>query len=88
LGVAVIAGGEEDFEEALARLDSQPRAVAVESALAALPPTQHAAVVGRVVDEREYAALAADAYESEETIRRRVSRGLRFMRARIEEGGA
>jgi RNA polymerase sigma factor (sigma-70 family) len=88
LGIAVIASGEEDIEDALARLDSQTRAGGVESALASLPPAQHAAVVGRVIDEKEYAVLAEDAYESEQTIRRRVSRGLRSMRTYIEGASA
>jgi RNA polymerase sigma factor (sigma-70 family) len=88
MGVAVIGGGDEELEEALGRLDIESRRVGIAEALASLPATQHAAVVGRVIDEKDYGALAEDAYESEQTMRRRVSRGLRLMRALIEGASA
>jgi RNA polymerase sigma factor (sigma-70 family) len=87
-GIAVISAGENDLEEALARLDSERRRNDIEAALAFLPLPQRVAVLGRVVDEKGYGALAEDAGESEQTMRGRVSRGLRFMRTLIEETGA
>jgi RNA polymerase sigma factor (sigma-70 family) len=86
IGVSVINGGDGDLEDALARLDTESRRAGIEEALASLPPTQHEAVIGRVINEKDYAAMAEDAYESEQTMRRRVSRGLRLMRTLIEEG--
>jgi RNA polymerase sigma factor (sigma-70 family) len=88
IGVSIVNGGEDDLEDALARFDLRTRALGVEGALASLPPMQREAVIGRVIDEKEYAALAEEADESEQTMRRRVSRGLRLMRTRIEEGSA
>jgi RNA polymerase sigma-70 factor (ECF subfamily) len=88
IGASVITGGEDDLEDALARFDIERRSGGIEDALASLPLPQREAVIGRVVDEKEYAALAEEASESEQTMRRRVSRGLRFMRTQIEEGSA
>ncbi len=58
---------------------------AVAQALAELPPEQRAAVEARVVDERGYDEIALAAQTSESVIRKRVSRGLAGMRARLEE---
>jgi len=88
IGASVLNVGEDDLEDALARFDMERRSASIEAALASLPLTQRVAVIGRVVDEKDYAALAEEASESEQTMRRRVSRGLRFMRTRIEEGSA
>jgi RNA polymerase sigma factor (sigma-70 family) len=85
IGAAVIAGGEDDLEDALSRFDMERSRVGINEALASLPPSQREAVIGRVVDEKEYAALAEETAESEQTVRQRVSRGLQDMRTRIEE---
>jgi RNA polymerase sigma-70 factor (ECF subfamily) len=87
-GIAVIDSAEVDLEDALARLDSERQRRDIEAALESLPLAQKAAVIGRVVDEKAYATLAEDACETEQTMRGRVSRGLRFMRAMIEEARA
>jgi RNA polymerase sigma factor (sigma-70 family) len=50
-----------------------------------LPDDQRAAVSGRVLDEREYEELAAALKCSASVVRQRVSRGLRTLRARLEE---
>jgi RNA polymerase sigma factor (sigma-70 family) len=51
--------------------------------LAELPPDQREAVVARVIEERDYAEIAADAGTSQATVRQRVSRGLtRLARSR------
>jgi RNA polymerase sigma factor (sigma-70 family) len=88
IGASVIAGGEDDLEDALGRFELERRSVDIEGALALLPRLQREAVIGRVVDEKEYAALAEEASASEQTMRRRVSRGLRLMRTRIEAESA
>jgi len=58
---------------------------ALADALAALPPDQRAAVTARILDERAYGEIAAGAHTSESVIRKRVSRGLAGMRARLKE---
>ena len=55
------------------------------AALAGLPADQRAAVEARIVDERPYRDIALTARTSESVIRKRVSRGLAGMRARLEE---
>jgi RNA polymerase sigma factor (sigma-70 family) len=51
-----------------------------------LPGDQRSAVVGRVLEERDYADLAGELECSEMVVRQRVSRGLRAMRSKL--GGA
>lgn len=58
-----------------------------EELVADLPDDQRAAVLARVVDEREYAQIAAELEVSQAVVRQRVSRGLAHLRARLEEGG-
>lgn len=70
-------------DAALARIDALDGDPAV-NALAALPPEQRDAVLGRVIDEQDYAALAARLQCSESVVRQRVSRGLRTLRTRLE----
>jgi DNA-directed RNA polymerase specialized sigma24 family protein len=53
--------------------------------LGELPDDQRLAVTGRVLEEREYAELAAAMACSESVVRQRVSRGLRSIRARLEQ---
>jgi RNA polymerase sigma-70 factor (ECF subfamily) len=48
-----------------------------------LPDDQRSAVVGRVLQERDYADLAVELSCSEMVVRQRVSRGLRAMRAKL-----
>ena len=50
-----------------------------------LPPAQRDAVLARVVDERPYAEIAQEMQCSELLVRQRVSRGLRALRAHIQE---
>jgi RNA polymerase sigma-70 factor (ECF subfamily) len=58
---------------------------AAERAVLTLPPAQRDAVLARVVDERPYAEIAKQMRCSELLVRQRVSRGLRAIRAQIEE---
>lgn len=46
------------------------------AAMDSLSPEQRAAVTARVIEERDYAEIAASTGDSEATIRQRVSRGL------------
>lgn len=54
-------------------------------AFADLPADERDAVAARVVDECDYAHIARELAVSESVIRKRVSRGLRRMRATLEE---
>jgi RNA polymerase sigma-70 factor (ECF subfamily) len=54
------------------------------AALALLPDDQAVAVAGRVVDELGYDELAAKLDCSQSVVRKRVSRGLRTLRAQLE----
>ncbi|MGH2895547.1 MAG: RNA polymerase sigma factor [Solirubrobacteraceae bacterium] len=49
-----------------------------------LPDDQRQAIQGRVLEERDYAELAARLQCSASVVRQRVSRGLRTLRARME----
>lgn len=53
--------------------------------LAALPPEVRDALVARIVEERDYEEIAAELACSEQVVRKRVSRGLRRLRAAMEE---
>jgi RNA polymerase sigma-70 factor (ECF subfamily) len=50
-----------------------------------LPDDQRTALVERVLEERDYAAIAADMACSEMVVRQRVHRGLRHLRRMLEE---
>lgn len=54
--------------------------------VAALPVDQRVAVLARVLDERDYRELAGELSCSELVVRKRVSRGLATLRARLEGG--
>lgn len=81
-----LAAAGDDTTEAAARIDARRRGSDLRAALAGLPLDQRAAVYGRVVDELDYAQLASAAGASEQTVRRRVSRGLRAMQTFLEGG--
>jgi RNA polymerase sigma factor (sigma-70 family) len=55
-------------------------------AMAGLPDDQRAAVVARHVDGESYAEIAQRLACSESVVRQRVSRGLRTLRTRLQEG--
>jgi RNA polymerase sigma-70 factor (ECF subfamily) len=71
---------ERDDIDAIARLEDEDM---LEVLLAGLAPEQRAAVVARVVDERAYDDIAAELRCSEQVVRKRVSRGLQAIRARL-----
>jgi RNA polymerase sigma-70 factor (ECF subfamily) len=72
-------------DELLERIDELADAERAAALLADLPEPQRAALTARVVDEREYPDIARELECSEAVVRQRVSRGLRELRARLEE---
>jgi RNA polymerase sigma-70 factor (ECF subfamily) len=75
LGVAEIEFDDGEIERAERRVDSLLQGSAM-SLAADLPAEQREAVLGRVVDERDYADLARALCTTEANVRQRVSRGL------------
>jgi RNA polymerase sigma factor (sigma-70 family) len=59
-----------------------------EQFMATLPADQRAALSARIIDEREYGAIAAELQCSEAVVRQRVSRALGTLRRTIEEKNA
>jgi RNA polymerase sigma factor (sigma-70 family) len=82
LGMAVL----DLTDEALERIEAE--ADVATTALDHLPAEQREAVQARIVDERDYAEIATTARTSEAVVRKRVSRGLAGLRARMKENGA
>jgi len=82
VGMEPIMLSDEDLE----RIDELASSTDSLRLLDELPGDQRTAVVGRVVDERNYAELAVELECSEMVVRQRVSRGLRALRSRL--GGA
>ena len=54
-------------------------------ALGELPPDTRAALLARLVEEREYGEIAARLHCSEQVVRQRVHRGLKALRANLRE---
>jgi RNA polymerase sigma-70 factor (ECF subfamily) len=71
-------------DDAIARINELSAEPAL-SALQTLPADQQLAVTGRVVHERSYPELATQLDCSESVVRQRVSRGLRALRAHLED---
>lgn len=70
------------------RLDAMRLGKQLRRALRRLSPEQRAAVTARVVDEFDYPQIASAMGASEQTVRRRVSRGLKAMQAFLEGGNS
>lgn len=72
----------------LARVDERAAAAqpGLDVALNALPEAMRAALLARVVEEREYEEIAAELGCSQQLVRQRVHRGLARLRAALEEG--
>ncbi len=79
LGMERVVPDEEDVR----RIEWLGQEVDVVGVLASLPAEQRAAVTERVVQDRDYAEMAARENVSEAVMRKRVSRGLATMRARL-----
>ncbi|HEX6023058.1 MAG TPA: RNA polymerase sigma factor [Solirubrobacter sp.] len=67
---------EERAEEGMSQL---------EHLLTQLPAEQGRAVRARIIEQREYAEIAREIQCSPQVVRQRVSRGLRALRARLEQ---
>jgi RNA polymerase sigma factor (sigma-70 family) len=78
-----VAFGDEDLER-VEQIASQGQ-FALAQLIEELPSEQRAALLERVVGERDYAAIAADMDCSEMLVRQRVHRALRRLRRRLEE---
>jgi RNA polymerase sigma-70 factor (ECF subfamily) len=83
LGLPVRELSDPELERAEELLDAERMAGDLDAMLADLPPEQRAALVARVVDERDYREIAAEWRCSESVVRQRVSRGLRALRRRM-----
>lgn len=82
LGIAPLPLCDEDLArvEELASLDD-----AVLALVTQLPEEQREAVLARVVEDRSYREMAAQMRCSQAVVRKRVSRGLHTLRARMED---
>jgi RNA polymerase sigma-70 factor (ECF subfamily) len=76
-------------DEDLARVEQlaavAERSALLQAAVEALPADQRTAVLSHVVNEQDYAAIAADLSCSQLVVRQRVSRGLRTLRSQIKD---
>jgi RNA polymerase sigma factor (sigma-70 family) len=68
-------------DDALARIERMGGDERVEALLATLPAEQAQAVRARIIDERDYPAIAAELRCSQSVVRQRVSRGLVTLRS-------
>lgn len=85
LGMPPRALTDRDIER-IEELVDVDRGFDAEALVAELPPDQREAVLARVVEERDYEEIAAELEVSQSVVRQRVSRGLAFLRARLQEG--
>lgn len=72
-------------DEALEQVEAAAGGTRAVELLASLPDEQRSAIAARVIEERDYADIAASTRTSESVIRKRVSRGLAGLRKQIEE---
>src|SRR5439155_13058208 len=72
-------------DDGLVRVDRLVDDGVLDRVLRGLPAAERAAIEARIVDERDYADVAAEIGCSQSVVRQRVSRGLRKIRAAIEE---
>jgi RNA polymerase sigma factor (sigma-70 family) len=70
----------------LRRIESLAGGMEVASLVEELPDDQRRAVTARVMDERDYGDIAGELHISTAGVRKRVSRGLASLRARVKEG--
>jgi RNA polymerase sigma-70 factor (ECF subfamily) len=77
-----------EIDDLVARLDAHEAGGRLSTALDALATEQRQAIVNRVIGGLDYPEVAALAGVSEETVRTRVSRGLRRMRSLLLEEGS
>ena len=82
LGHTVSGYSDAAWEEAEARIDALLPGLV--DGVGELPRAERRAVVARILDERDYAEIAASEHATEAAIRQRVKRGLARLRKRIE----
>jgi RNA polymerase sigma-70 factor, ECF subfamily len=88
LGISSQRLAAEEIEDLVARLEAEEESEGLSTALDALAAEQREAIVERVIGGLDYAEVAALTGVSEDTVRTRVSRGLRRMRSLLLEGGS
>ncbi len=86
LGMPVLELTDADLDRIEELLD--PRLELAGQLLVELPSEQRDAIRSRIVEERDYAEIAASVECSEHVIRKRVSRGLTALRAQFAEEAA
>jgi RNA polymerase sigma-70 factor (ECF subfamily) len=72
--------------ERVEELADLERGGGLDGLVADLPADQREAVLARIVEERDYADIAAELEVSQAVVRQRVSRGLSYLRGRLGEG--
>ena len=85
LGIGRLELDDADLAAIESLADAQRAEEVLRGELGRLPDEQRQAITAHVVDEREYADIAREQGVSEPAVRQRVSRGLRRLRARMEE---
>lgn len=85
LGLPVV---EDEAAGVVSRVDADRLRPSLRLALDRLTPEQQSAVTARVLDEHDYPQIAETTGASEQTIRRRVSRGLRAMQTFLQGGNS
>ena len=85
LGIATLTITDTDLERVDALIDQAQGAAPALHALGSLPATQSEAVRARVLAEEDYDAIAERLECSAAVVRQRVSRGLKTLRARLED---
>lgn len=78
VGMAAVTWTDADFDRVASAADASGQEL-----LEALPPAQRTAVQARILKGRSYLEIARDSGVSEQTARKRVSRGLATMRQRL-----
>jgi RNA polymerase sigma-70 factor (ECF subfamily) len=73
-------------DDDLVRVDEIAAGGAALELLDELPEDVRAALGARVLESRDYADIAGELRCSEQVVRKRVSRGLAHLRARLQEG--
>jgi RNA polymerase sigma factor (sigma-70 family) len=84
LGLAPLVMPDE-LERAEEILDARALSATLNGLVADLPPAQRRAVLARIVDERDYADIAAELQCSPALVRQHVSRSLGSLRRRLTE---
>lgn len=87
LGIPRLAVDEHDLERVEELADAASGADDIECYLDKLGPDTRDAIQARVIAEQNYADIARDLQCSEAVVRKRVSRGLATLRARMEDAG-